>query len=401
MNPSGLPSGGVRDAQHDGAPPASPQSIDWGVQALWERLAPLLPGLTIEVVARVDSTNSELLRRARAQQVTGDEGADAVVRPSVESRAFGRRAADLLPCLLIAEHQFAGRGRQGRNWESAAGASLTFSLILPLPIADWSGLSLAVGVAVCEAVAALDPDPDTDHRHGLRCAIKWPNDLWLVAAQEAAPTAAGRKLGGILVETVAAGAGTQRLVVVGVGLNVLPLHAAATGSGAGAGIDATSTSGTSKPAASTPGASTGALTSGASTSGAPTPGSSTSGASTSSASRSGALTSGFASLSEIDPGASVATVLARVAPTLVDALHQFQREGFGGFVPRFDALDLLRNQRVTTTHEQAPQGTARGVTASGGLRVETPLGTVEVTSGEVSVRIATEAGDRSRLGTAR
>lgn len=381
MNPSGLPSGGVRDAQHDGAPPASPSSIDWGVQALWERLAPLLPGLTIEVVARVDSTNSELLRRARAQQVTGDEGADAVVRPSVESRAFGRRAADLLPCLLIAEHQFAGRGRQGRNWESAAGASLTFSLILPLPIADWSGLSLAVGVAVCEAVAALDPDPDTDHRHGLRCAIKWPNDLWLVAAQEAAPTAAGRKLGGILVETVAAGAGTQRLVVVGVGLNVLPLHAAATGSGAGAGIDAASTSCTSKPAASTPGASTGALTSGAS--------------------RSGALTSGFASLSEIDPGASVATVLARVAPTLVDALHQFQREGFGGFVPRFDALDLLRNQRVTTTHEQAPQGTARGVTASGGLRVETPLGTVEVTSGEVSVRIATEAGDRSRLGTAR
>lgn len=396
MNPSGLPSGGVRDAQHDGAPLASPSSIDWGVQALWERLAPLLPGLTIEVVARVDSTNSELLRRVRAQQVTGDEGADAVVRPSIESRAFGRRAADLLPCLLIAEHQFAGRGRQGRNWESAAGASLTFSLILPLPIADWSGLSLAVGVAVCEAVAALDPDLDTDHRHGLRCAIKWPNDLWLVAAQEAAPTAAGRKLGGILVETVAAGAGTQRLVVVGVGLNVLPLHAAATGSGAGAGIDA----------ASTPGASTGALTSGASTSGAPTPGSSTSGASTSGAptsgaSTSGALTSGFASLSEIDPGASVATVLAGVAPTLVDALHQFQREGFGGFVPRFDALDLLRNQRVTTTHEQAPQGIARGITASGGLRVETPLGTVEVTSGEVSVRIATEASDRSRLGTAR
>lgn len=391
MNPSGLPSGGVRAAQHDGAPLALPSSIDWGVQALWERLAPLLPGLTIEVVARVDSTNSELLRRVRAQQVTGDEGADTVVRPSIESRAFGRRAADLLPCLLIAEHQFAGRGRQGRNWESAAGASLTFSLILPLPIADWSGLSLAVGVAVCEAVAALDPDPDTDHRHGLRCAIKWPNDLWLVAAQEAAPTAAGRKLGGILVETVAAGAGTQRLVVVGVGLNVLPLHAAATGSGAGAGIDA----------ASTPGASTGALTSGASTSGAPTPGSSTSGASTSGASKSGALTSGFASLSEIDPGASVATVLARVAPALVDALHQFQREGFGGFVPRFDALDLLRNQRVTTTHEQAPQGIARGITASGGLRVETPLGTVEVTSGEVSVRIATEASDRSRLGTAR
>lgn len=346
---------------------SSPSSIDWGVQALWEELAPLLPGLTIEVVTRVDSTNSELLRRARAQQVSSEKGADAVVRPSMESRAFGRRAADLLPCLLIAEHQFAGRGRQGRNWQSVAGASLTFSLILPLPVTDWSGLSLAVGVAVCEAVAAVD----SDHRHDLRCALKWPNDLWLVPADAGSLTVAGRKLGGILVETAAAGA--QRLVIVGVGLNVLPRHDAAAGGGPGADIDAMSTSGTSKPAT----LESGTFTSGASTSGTFT---------------SDTLTSGFASLSEIDPGAAVSTVLARVAPAVVGALHQFQRDGFNGFIPRFAALDLLRDQRVTTTHQQAAEGIARGVGAGGELRIETPLGTIEVTSGEVSVRMATAAG---------
>ncbi|MGZ7242464.1 biotin--[acetyl-CoA-carboxylase] ligase, partial [Streptococcus pyogenes] len=74
----------------------------------------------------VDSTNSELMRRARAGHVD--------------------------PVLLVAEQQSAGRGRMGRSWASRAGDSLTFSLGLPLQPADWSGLSLAVGVAVAESL---------------------------------------------------------------------------------------------------------------------------------------------------------------------------------------------------------------------------------------------------------
>jgi biotin-[acetyl-CoA-carboxylase] ligase BirA-like protein len=104
--------------------------------------------------------------------------------------------------LLVAEHQSAGRGRQGRNWHSAAGASLTFSLGLPLQPADWSGLSLAVGVSLAESLA-----PQT--REGDQLQLKWPNDLWFKDC----------KLGGILVET--ASWGDQRYVVIGVGLNVM------------------------------------------------------------------------------------------------------------------------------------------------------------------------------------
>ena len=145
----------------------------WPAEAIWEAVAPLLPGFTVEVLPEVDSTNSELMRRARA----------------------GRSE----PVLLVAEQQSAGRGRLGRGWQSAAGESLTFSLGLPLAPADWSGLSLAVGASVAES---LHP--------ALR--LKWPNDLWLQ----------DRKLGGILIETASFGDGGRRQAVIGIGLNIAP-----------------------------------------------------------------------------------------------------------------------------------------------------------------------------------
>ena len=71
-----------------------------------------------------------------------------------ERTPHGRRSADVQPCLLVAEQQTRGRGRLGRGWIASAGASLTFSLALPLAPEEWSGLSLAVGLALAEA---LDP----------------------------------------------------------------------------------------------------------------------------------------------------------------------------------------------------------------------------------------------------
>lgn len=168
----------------------------WPAEALWEAVAPLLPGFTVEVLPSIDSTNSELMRRARAGQAE--------------------------PVLLVAESQTAGRGRLGREWRSSPGDSLTFSLGLPLAPQDWSGLSLAVGVAVAEALQAVLPDAAAPVP---RIGLKWPNDLWL---------SGDRKLGGILIETAnLVGQGAHdgrygdahqatRYAVVGVGLNVRP-----------------------------------------------------------------------------------------------------------------------------------------------------------------------------------
>jgi len=170
--------------------------IRWPAEAVWEAVAPLLPGFTVEVLPSIDSTNTELMRRARAGQTE--------------------------PTLLVAEQQTAGRGRLGRVWQSDVGASLMLSLGLPMAPRDWSGLSLAVGVSVAESLQPTLPplEPGQPPRIGL----KWPNDLWL---------SGDRKLGGILVETAsfvapqavhpAPAHGTAaRYVVVGIGINALP-----------------------------------------------------------------------------------------------------------------------------------------------------------------------------------
>ena len=171
--------------------------VRWPAEAIWEAVSPLLPGFTVEVLPTIDSTNTELMRRARAGRCE--------------------------PTLLVAEQQTAGRGRLGRVWQSDVGASLMMSLGLPLTPQDWSGLSLAVGVSVAESLQPMLPAVGNDRP--ARIGLKWPNDLWLGGA------GGERKLGGILVETAsfvapqAAAAerrASARYVVVGIGINVLP-----------------------------------------------------------------------------------------------------------------------------------------------------------------------------------
>jgi BirA family biotin operon repressor/biotin-[acetyl-CoA-carboxylase] ligase len=150
-------------------------------QALQPLLAPLDPQALVEHVSDIDSTNTELMRRARA--------------------------GDTRTCLLLADTQSAGRGRLGRQWHSRPGDALTMSLGLRLAPQSWSGLSLAVG---CSLAGALDPHFDKG------IGLKWPNDLML------APWGRPRKLGGILIETVwrQGDAALERFVVIGIGLNL-------------------------------------------------------------------------------------------------------------------------------------------------------------------------------------
>jgi len=314
-------------------PAATPPHLAWGADALWQALQPVLPGVSVEVVARVDSTNTRLLELARA---AGGDRQAPITRPGEldapgarghAHTPLGRRAADLLPCLLVAEEQTAGRGRLGRDWVSHPGRSLTFSLALPLAPAQWGGLSLAVGVALAEALEPSPAAPATPPR----LALKWPNDLWL---RDAAAPAGGRKLGGILIETVAVG--SRRMAVIGVGLNVLPLPAA-------------------------PAAMAGP-----------------------------ALAHGHACLQELDTAASAPAALAAVALPLARAVRRFEAEGLAPFLPGFAARDLLRGQAVRISGGTALEGVADGIDAQGALRVlpadDGPCQLVG--SGEASVRLA-------------
>jgi BirA family biotin operon repressor/biotin-[acetyl-CoA-carboxylase] ligase len=288
--------------------PSPPLAIHWRSESLCLSLESILPGIHLEMVPRAHSTNSLLLERLRRYLDTGH--------------------APPKPCLLVAEEQTAGRGRLGRVWYASPGASLTFSLALPVASPHWEGLSLAVGVALAEAIDPWGSAP-------LCVGLKWPNDLWLLESLNAPATLCqdpkpssimrGRKLGGILVETVSCGG--LRWAVIGVGLNVRPQ----------AGADAA-----------------------------------------------GLQT---ACWSEFDDSISVSAALARLAPPLLLGLRQFQSQGFSVFLDRFHRRDLLRGQEVTLSEGNFREGKALGVTASGALRVDFG-GTIRlIHGGEVSVRL--------------
>ena len=102
---------------------------------------------------------------------------------------------------VVAREQTAGRGRRERTWVSPKDSGLYFSVVLrPRTDArEWPLITLAAAVAAHDAL---------EEACALRADIKWPNDL----------LAAGRKLCGILAETVEGGAG--RAVVLGVGINL-------------------------------------------------------------------------------------------------------------------------------------------------------------------------------------
>ena len=115
------------------------------------------------------------------------------------TQAFLRRNRHLGDCVVLADHQSAGRGRQDRGWESPAGGGLWMSASLPAPAGVAPGLLLQRAMA--RAIRVLDPE-------GRVLGIKWPNDL--VAWRE------GRlhKVGGILGEQA------QGRLLLGLGVNL-------------------------------------------------------------------------------------------------------------------------------------------------------------------------------------
>nr|WP_298416029.1 biotin--[acetyl-CoA-carboxylase] ligase [uncultured Halomonas sp.] len=109
--------------------------------------------------------------------------------------------------ICIAEGQSAGRGRRGRQWLSAWGQGLTFSIAWRFDggAVTLKGLSLAIGVVIAQVL----------EQHGLRVALKWPNDVLMLSAD-----GEKRKLAGVLVELNGDVSGACE-IVAGIGLNIV------------------------------------------------------------------------------------------------------------------------------------------------------------------------------------
>lgn len=148
----------------------------WPVIGVWQdALRPMRRiGHTIEAHETIGSTSD----RARTLLEEGD--ADGVA--------------------VVADEQTAGRGRRGRTWLSPPGLNLMVSVALRPKLAapDAWQLGLAAALAALEACRTIAV-----------VGLKWPNDI---------VTDEGRKVGGLLIETLAS-EGRLTGAVVGVGIN--------------------------------------------------------------------------------------------------------------------------------------------------------------------------------------
>jgi BirA family biotin operon repressor/biotin-[acetyl-CoA-carboxylase] ligase len=105
--------------------------------------------------------------------------------------------------VILAEHQFAGRGQTNNTWDSEPGKNLTFSILLTpsflVPDKQFI-LNKAISIAINDVLTAII---------GSEVKIKWPNDIYIN----------DHKLGGILIENIIQGAKWKH-AIVGIGLNI-------------------------------------------------------------------------------------------------------------------------------------------------------------------------------------
>jgi BirA family transcriptional regulator, biotin operon repressor / biotin---[acetyl-CoA-carboxylase] ligase len=151
--------------------------------------------------SRSDPANGVVVKPELARAVKGTRFREVRWFPSLDSTnryLVDEAAAGAAPGLVVvADEQSAGRGRLGRTWVAAPGASLLVSALLEGDApAEERHLAL-----VAAALAALDA---VEAHCGFRARLKWPNDL----------VVGDRKLAGLLAEAA------TDAIVVGMGLNV-------------------------------------------------------------------------------------------------------------------------------------------------------------------------------------
>ncbi len=109
-------------------------------------------------------------------------------------------------CLIVANQQSAGRGRQGHDFYSPANTGLYMTILLKPDgsLSEFLPITLAAGLASCQAIQDLCQ---------VDCQIKWVNDLFI----------GKKKIGGILTEATS-DFETQRIdsILVGIGINCKP-----------------------------------------------------------------------------------------------------------------------------------------------------------------------------------
>jgi BirA family biotin operon repressor/biotin-[acetyl-CoA-carboxylase] ligase len=181
----------------------------------------LEPQAPAEAAASISDFDADELRAATfVRRVEIRDSLDSTNTRAVE---LAREPGLLLPALVVARRQTAGRGRGENRWWSTDGA-LTFSMVLDpashgIAVDHWPRLSLAAAIAVCDALRAETTNNGAGSGKNPRtpcsslratCSIKWPNDVMID----------DRKVAGILLESPSGSSHTRDRLVLGIGVNV-------------------------------------------------------------------------------------------------------------------------------------------------------------------------------------
>lgn len=184
-----------------------------------------------DALAEVDSTNAELRRRCLDDDPFVRRLMAEAWKGNPQGEGTDPMGAQGVPMgVLAAQTQTGGHGRLGRAWADEPGESFVTSFLAVLPRnvvfrPDAGWLTLAAGVAAVDALRGVLGDVDAQPlRPDARLAVKWPNDVFVIG-QGADDPDAGRKLGGILIESAELPeTGAERnacvALIVGIGLNL-------------------------------------------------------------------------------------------------------------------------------------------------------------------------------------
>lgn len=147
---------------------------------------------------------------ARASLAGSPVGHTILYRAQTASTMADARALEYgaAGTVVVADEQTHGRGRMARRWEAPAGTALLVSVVLHgahLP-AQPGLLPAVAGLAAAQAIDAVG-------NGALHAGLKWPNDVLIGPQPDRA-----RKVAGVLVEAVSAGA-APGLAVIGIGIN--------------------------------------------------------------------------------------------------------------------------------------------------------------------------------------
>jgi BirA family biotin operon repressor/biotin-[acetyl-CoA-carboxylase] ligase len=107
-------------------------------------------------------------------------------------------------CVVTARYQTAGKGQQGRIWQSDIGMNLLCSFVIPqqmLALDKQVYVNMAVSMAVWKTVNSFC--------NSAAVKIKWPNDIYV----------GDKKVAGILIENILQG-DNWKYCIAGIGINV-------------------------------------------------------------------------------------------------------------------------------------------------------------------------------------